>query len=230
MRNLPLRRMDPCNFERLAPDLEPFQAKRATILLRPGEPAGHAVFLSSGIGSLIAKSPEGLRVEAGLFGRDGFAPTNFALDDDQSPFNGTFQVPGDGYRIAAGWLRAALEASATLRSILGRYALALAAQAAFTALSNAVHPVEERLARWLLMCDDRSDAGEFSVTHELMSIMLAVRRPSVTTALHVLEGNGFIRSERGLVVIRDRGALEASAGDAYGKPEREYERLLGPLR
>jgi DNA-binding transcriptional regulator YhcF (GntR family) len=63
-----------------------------------------------------------------------------------------------------------------------------------------------------------------------MAIMLAVRRPSVTTALHVLEGNGFIRAERGLIMVRNREALEAFAGDAYGKPEREYERLLGPLR
>lgn len=102
-------------------------------------------------------------------------------------------------------------------------------QTSYTALSNAVHPIAERLARWLLMSDDRLD-GDLPLTHEFLSIMLAVRRPSVTTALHVLEGNGFIRAARGSIVVRDRAALEEFAGDAYGVPEAEYERLIGPLR
>jgi hypothetical protein len=67
-------------------------------------------------------------------------------------------------------------------------------------------------------------------THEFMSIMLAVRRPSVTASLHVLEGNGFIRAERGCITIRDRAGLEEFAGDSYGPPERENERLIGRLR
>ncbi len=111
-----------------------------------------------------------------------------------------------------------------------RYALTLGEQIAYTALSNAVHPIDERLARWLLMCHDRSDSDDLALTHEYMSIMLTVRRPSVTSSLHVLEGNGFIRSERGYVTIRNRKALEEFAGDAYGKPEAVYRRLIGPMR
>jgi CRP-like cAMP-binding protein len=98
-----------------------------------------------------------------------------------------------------------------------------------TVLANAHYPVDERLARWLLMCHDRWDGDVLPLTHEFMAVMLAVRRPSVTTALHVLEGNRFIRAERGCVTIRDRSALEEFAGDSYGPPEREYERLIGPL-
>lgn len=79
------------------------------------------------------------------------------------------------------------------------------------------------------MCDDRMDGSELALTHEFMSIMLAVRRPSVTTALHVLEGNKFIRSERGCIIVRDRAGMEEFAGDSYGAPEREYKRLIGPL-
>jgi CRP-like cAMP-binding protein len=108
-----------------------------------------------------------------------------------------------------------------------RFAHAMTVQAHYTGLSNAVHPIDERLARWLLMCDDRTDGGKLELTHDFLSIMLAVRRPSVTTALHVLEGNGFIRSERGCIIIRNRRALEEFAGDAYGKPEAEYRRLMG---
>jgi hypothetical protein len=100
-------------------------------------------------------------------------------------------------------------------------------QAAYTALSNAVHQVDERLARWLLMCHDRTATDEISLTHEFLSLMLAVRRPSVTTAIHMLEGNRFISAERGFITIRDREGLEEFAADAYGGPEREYETILG---
>ena len=80
------------------------------------------------------------------------------------------------------------------------------------------------------MIHDRVDGAELALTHEFMSIMLGVRRPSVTTALHALEGYGFIRSERSCVIVRNREALEEFAADGYGAPEAEYERLIGPLR
>lgn len=230
VRNLLLRRLAPSDFALLSPHLQPVDAPAGRPLFSNRQPVGHVVFLESGVGSLIARSPDGARAEAGLFGRDGFAPTSLAMGDDRYAFECTVQIPGEGHRIAADPFRAALEASATLRSALLRYAHLLALQSGFTALSNAVHPVEERLARWLLMCDDRVDDGRLALTHTFMSIMLAVRRPSVTTALHVLEGNGLIRCERGLVIIRDRAGLEAFAQDAYGATEREYARLLGPLR
>lgn len=114
--------------------------------------------------------------------------------------------------------------------MMARFAQALSVQVSFTALSNAVHSIDERLARWILLCDDRIASGELAMTHEYMAVMLAVRRPSVTTAIHVLEGNGLIRAERGLITVRNRAMLEEFAGDAYGTAEREYERLLGPLR
>ena len=79
------------------------------------------------------------------------------------------------------------------------------------------------------MCDDRMDGRELALTHEYLSVMLAVRRPSVTTALHVLEGNGFIRTERGSLIVRDRNSLEQFAGDAYGKPEAVYRELIGSM-
>lgn len=79
------------------------------------------------------------------------------------------------------------------------------------------------------MCHDRVDGNEIALTHEFISLMLAVRRPSVTTALHILEGQKLIRAERGRISVRDRVALERFAGDAYGKPEQEYRRLIGEL-
>ena len=102
-------------------------------------------------------------------------------------------------------------------------------QSTYTALSNAMHHVEERLARWILMCHDRVDGDRIELTHDFIAVMLGVRRPSVTTALHLLEGNKLIYSERGIVTVRDRLELEVFAADAYGIPEREYARVIGQL-
>jgi CRP-like cAMP-binding protein len=226
-RNLLLRRMPETDYALLAPHLEPIRPNQGAPLFSADKPVDHVIFMSGGVVSLVAVSPEGHRVEAGMFGPEGFGPTSLAAGDDRSALEGTMQLPDEGYRIAVGAFREALNASATLTAFLLKFVHVQSIQTAFTALSNAVHPIDERLARWILMCDDRATTQELPLTHEFMSVMLAVRRPSVTTALHVLEGNGLIRAERGLITIRNRLALEEFAGDAYGKPETEYARLLG---
>ena len=230
VRNLLLRLMSVEDFALLAPHLAFCRADSGRILFRKDEPIKTVWFMDRGIASLVAVSAEGHKVEAGIFGRDGFGPTAVAIGGDRSPYDGQIQVPDDCHRIEVDALREAMATSASLHNILLRYVQTLSVQTSYTALSNAVHPIEERLARWLLMCHDRMDGNDIPITHEFMSVMLAVRRPSVTTSLHVLEGNGFIRSERGCVVIRNRAAMEEFARDSYGPPEREYERLLGPLR
>ncbi len=200
------------------------------VLLEPEQPFEHAYFFETGVGSIISISPEGQMVESGLFGWDGFTPVGLVMGAERSPYRQLIQVAGQGHRMPAEALREALAVSPGLRDLLLRYAQTLSVQTSYTALSNAVHPVDERLARWLLMTHDRVDGNELPLTHDFLSIMLAVRRPSVTTALHTLEGNRFIRAERGIITVIDRKRLEEFAGDAYGRPEAEYERLIGPLR
>ena len=178
----------------------------------------------------MATSPEGLEIEAGIIGRDGFGPVAPAMDVDIAGALHIVQVPDDAWEISTTAFTAAVDASPSLRKLLTRYVQTLMLQTAQTALSNGVHQIDERLTRWLLMVDDRSDGGEFPLTHEFMSTMLGVRRPSVTTSLHVLEGNGFIRAERGCIVIVNRAAMERFAGDSYGKPEAAYARNIGPMR
>lgn len=228
LRNILLRRLRPEDFALLAPHLELVELPQSMVLSEPDQPSEHAYFLERGVGSIIPASPERQMVEAGLFGRDGFWPTCLALGTERSPYQAIVQVSGEGHRMPLEALRQALTESRPLHNLLLRYAQTLMVQISCTALSNAVHPTDERLARWLLMCHDRS-GNEMDLTHEFISVMLAVRRPSVTTALHVLEGNGFIRGTRGVVTMKDRKALEEFAGDAYGRPEGEYARLIGPL-
>lgn len=229
LRNRLLATLPPGDFALVAGHLNAVEFHRGDSLVEFDAVTNFAWFLDTGVGSIIAISPEGHRVEAGLFGREGFAPAPLALGIDRMPYQLLIQVSGTGHRIAAAALGDLMTRSAVLRTALGRYLQTLGTQIAYTALSNAVHQIDERCARWLLMVHDRVDGDDIRLTHEFLSLMLAVRRPSVTSALHVLEGNGLIRAERGWVTIRDRAALQAFAADAYGRSETEYRRLLGPM-
>ena len=214
----------------LRPHLEPVELPLNTVLVQPDQPITHATFVEEGLCSVIANSSEGSRIEIGLFGRDGFSTPSLALGTDRIPHQIFMQVAGRGHRIATEALAQALAASAPLRALLLRYAHTVLVQTAQTALANASAPAEERLARWLLMYHDRQDGDALSVTHEFLSLMLGVRRPTVTVALQILEGARLIQSRRGRVVVLDRAGLEQAAGEAYGVAEAEYERLIGPLR
>ena len=179
---------------------------------------------------MIASLQERSRVEIGLFGRDGLVGTVLALGSNRVPHQTFMQVSGTGLRIEAEVLTRAIESSASLRLLLLRYTQTFLIQTAQTALANASAPAEERLARWLAMYHDRQDGDDLSVTHEFLSMMLGVRRPTVTVALQMLEGAGLVRAQRGRVRVLDRRGLILAAGPAYGPAEAEYERLIGPLR
>ena len=230
LHNRLLQRLAAEDFALLAPHLEPTSLHKDDVLFEPGQPFEHATFFESGIGSIITLSSNGWMVEGGLVGREGFTPTALALDVERSPWRCIVQVPGQAHRITVDALRGAMKASPTLHNVLLHFAHAMSVQVSCTALANTMALIEERLARWLLMSHDRVEGDEVALTHEFLSIMLAVRRPSVTIALHVLEGQGLVRTRPGLITVTDRRGLEAFAGDTYGRPEAEYERLLGPLR
>ncbi len=228
-RNNLLRRLPENSLERFAPQLEWVELPRSFQLSSPHQAMEHAYFFESGIASVVVRSPEGQHTEIGVIGRDGMCPTSTILDTDVDPFSVFMQMQGEAYRLPVSVLKTVLAEDRDVQGFFARYTQALAVQHAYTALSNVVHHIDERLARWILMCHDRADGADISLTHEFLSIMLAVRRPSVTTALHVLEGKKLIYSERGIVIVRDRAGLEAFARDAYGECEKEYERLIGPM-
>lgn len=210
--------------------IETVELPRSFVFSEPGVPGEHAYFIESGIGSIVAITPKGQRSEVGIFGREGMTPASLVLGTGATPYSIFMQVPGHGYRIANDALLSAIERSESLRQLLSRYSYALSIQTAYTGLSNSVHHIDERLARWILMCHDRTSGDQIALTHEFLSVMLAVRRSSVTTALHVLEGKQLVYSERNLITMRDRRALEVFAGDAYGVPEQEYRRLIGSMQ
>jgi CRP-like cAMP-binding protein len=107
------------------------------------------------------------------------------------------------------------------------YAHAFGAQTSSTAVANGRSKIEERLARWMLMALDRGDSDELNLTHEFLSVMLGVRRPGVTLALHLLIHSGLVQVARGVIRIVDREGLEQISNGAYGVPEAEFQRLFG---
>jgi len=180
-----------------------------------------------GVLSVVAEHPNGRKIEIGLVGCEGMTGTAVVLDSDRSPHSTYFQVAGEAYRMPAAALRRAIEQSPSLHAVLMKYVQAFMVQTAHTAIANARATIDVRLARWLLMAQDRVRDNKLPMTHEFLALMLGVRRAGVTEALQSLVREKLITTERGVVVILNRKGLERTAGDAYGTPEAEFRRLIG---
>ncbi len=217
------------DYYQLAQELTHVELPSGMYMARCEKPIDKVYFMTSGIGSVILTTGKGRRAEAGIFGFDGYVPTSAIAGVETSSYDVIVQIAGEAYEMPYDSFRRWMEKNGRFTKIMIRSIEAFSVQLAHTAVSNAVHDVTQRLARWLLMCDDRILGNEIPLTHEFLSIMLGVRRPSVTDSLHVLEGLGLIRASRGMIHIRDRRALEIYAEDAYGRPEREYNRFLSSL-
>jgi CRP-like cAMP-binding protein len=221
VRNRLLATLAPADFSLLEPQLERVPLPAGMRLIEPDTPIEHVYFLEEGITSVVATTPQGRRIEIGIIGREGLTGLPVLLGMDRTPHACFVQMPGAGLRIRADDLRAATAASATLQQHLLRFVHAFTVQIGQTALANASHLIEERLARRLLMCHDRVDGDDLVATHEFLSLMLGVRRAGVTVALQSLEDRGMISTRRGQVRVVDRAKLEAVAGDSYGVAEAE---------
>jgi CRP-like cAMP-binding protein len=227
--NLLLSRLSRSDFDALG------SLERVSLPLRfaqenPNERIRYVYFPESGLSSKIALTDSGERLEVGIIGCEGMTGLAVVQGDGRSPHETFVQAAGEGVRISANSLRKAMKTSASLQQVFLRFAQAFSIQVAHTALANGRFAVSERLARWLLMSHDRL-GGELPMTHEFLSLMLGVRRPGVTEALIRLEELGAINTKRRNIEVRNRRKLEDCAGGCYGKPEAEYQRLMGvPLR
>jgi CRP-like cAMP-binding protein len=225
LRNQLLAALPPEDFAALQPHLEPVDLILKQGVIEPNHPIEHVVFPEAGYISVAAVDGRSM-VEVGIIGREGMAGLPVVLYARTSPFTYFVQHDGRGLRIATSRLEEIIDERPSVHRVLLRYAQAMSVQTSGTAFANAEHTVETRLARWLLMCHDRLDGDDIEITHEFMSMMLGVRRSGVTTATHVLEGNGLIRAKRGVITILDRDRLVEMADSAYGLPEAEYARLM----
>jgi CRP-like cAMP-binding protein len=186
----------------------------------------HAYFIEQGLASVVISAGSNHSVEVGIIGSEGMTGLSVLLEAERALHETFIQTAGSGWRIAVGDLHRVMDASTTLRPMLLRYVHTVVSQMAFTALANARYQIEERLARWLLMAQDRMAGDTVVLTHEFLAIMLGSRRAGVTNALNEFESRGIIETRRGAISILKRGALEEAANGSYGGPESEYERLF----
>lgn len=222
-----LERLSPSDLSLLAPYLEPVRLKVRQQLETANRSVRNVYFIEAGLASAIAVSSGDRReAEVCLVGRDGMTGVAVVLGMERAAMNTFMQVEGHGQCISADALRAALAKSRTLASTLLGYVYLFISQAGQTALANARGKIEHRLARWLLMAQDRLGEGDLLLTQEFLSTILGVRRAGVTAAINAFEARGLISSVRGRITIRDRDGLQEEAGGLYGVAEAELARLL----
>jgi CRP-like cAMP-binding protein len=193
-----------------------------------GEPITHVDFPLCGLVSIVAISREGSTVEVGPVGCDGMVGLPVFLGGGTDPLEAFVQVgPVESVRVPASVFKDLVEHQPDLESVMRRYVQWSYFGMAQWVLCARLHPVEERMARWLLMCHDRLGVDRFQLTHEYLSEMLGVRRPSVTVAAGALRQAGLIEYHRGVVTILDRPRLEEAACECNRVTVEEYRRLLG---
>jgi CRP-like cAMP-binding protein len=225
-RNRLLAGMPQGDLSLLTPHLESLPVEVRHSIEEIGKPIKNIYFMDEGIASVVATGAGGKEIEVGLIGREGMSGIAVVLGTDRAPHKVYIQARGRAQRIEAGALREALEKSATMRPFMLKFVQTFMVQTAHTAFANGRATLEQRLARWMLMARDRLDGDALPLTHEFLSLMLAVRRPGVTEAVKKLERRGLLRASRGQILLLDRKGLEKTAGGFYGAPEAELKRLL----
>jgi CRP-like cAMP-binding protein len=210
----------------LQPSIELVNLPFAEVIERPNERIAHVYFPTSGLASVVGTTSQEKRIEVGMVGYEGMTGLAIVLGQYQSTNETVIQSTATAVQIPSTSLRRALRASPSLTASLLRYVHVFMTQASQTALAFGRAKLNERLARWLLMWQDRLQTPHLTITHEFLALLLGVRRQGVTVALHELEGQGFIKGTRNQITIMDRGGLLKLADGFYGVPEIDYDRTI----
>lgn len=193
-----------------------------------GGPVREVHFPSTAGLSIVKVMADGAEVECATVGYEGAVGVLPALSGAPSTNRTYVQLAGSGISIAASALRERAAQSPALMELLLRAAQTLVAQEEQSVACNALHEIERRLARWLLICHDRLNSAMLPITQEYLSIMLGVQRTTVGVAAAALRARGLIRYSRGQLEILDRAGLEQRACECYGAVLQMYDRLLPP--
>lgn len=215
LRNYVLTTIPDFEFNKLQPHLEFVELNYHQNLLASNNEVEYAYFLNRGMISLVVTTGDGRSVEVGVVGREGAVGTSLTVDLRKSPYRAVVQIPGNGVRVHADVIQRLNGSMPQFALMLNRYASVQGMQVAQLAACNRLHEIEQRLARWMLMCHDRVESDLLPMTHEFFAQMLGAGRPSVTLAAGALQKQGIIRYTRGKVTILNRQALENAACECY---------------
>ena len=185
------------------------------VLYEPIEKLKYVHFLNRGLISLIVPMKDGRSVEAGVVGNEGAIGVPTVVGLTSSPVREIVQISGDGFKLRASAMHNILNSIPEFHTTLTRYALIQGMQVAQTVACNRLHRIEQRLARWLLMAQDRVNSGLVAMTHDFLATMLGTNRPTVSSAAAILQKRKAIEYTRGGVRIVNRKNLEACACECY---------------
>ncbi len=186
----------------------------------------HVYFPVEGFASLVIEVDGRPGLEVGMVGREGMLGAELLLGQSMAPWRSVVQGAGTAWRMKAGQFRLALSESPPLQRLVGRYLAFRVEQLTLASACERFHEISPRLARWLLMSQDRAQSNSFHVTHEFLAFMLGVRRVGVTVAASELQRMGLIVYRRGELTVLDRQGLEARACSCYATNAESYSRLV----
>jgi CRP-like cAMP-binding protein len=212
---------------RVLAECETVELAFADVLNTPGERLSHVHFPTSSFISLIMPVDDSAFLEVGLVGNEGMFGIPLVLGVDVSPVRAVVQGAGSALRMDAAYFRRELGRRQALQREIDRYVFVHLSQLAQTAACTRYHVVEARLARWLLMTQDRAHADNFHVTQEFLAFMLGVRRVGVTKAASSLQKRSLIHYSRGNITVLDRRGLKAASCGCYKADRESYDRILG---
>lgn len=223
--NLLIRQLPEAERQRLLARCEPFELVLSEELSVRGQPLSHAYFPRSGFISLVIDIDTHPGLEVGMAGRESMLGAELVLGLTPMPWRAVVQGAGLGWRIEADTLRQACADSPALRQVIQTHLLVRLHQQTLAAGCERFHMIGPRLARWLLMSQDRAQSDTFHVTQEILALMLGVRRASVTVAASAFQKQGLIRYRRGEMTVRDRAALKTHACSCYAADQKLHGAL-----
>jgi CRP-like cAMP-binding protein len=215
------------DFQRLRPHLTTIPIRTKQVLQKNGERIAAVYFPNGGVVSITTVLLDGTMVEAATVGDEGMLGVEAFLNIHAvAPGETLIQVPDTSAEmLSVGEFRREIARGGAFRDLIGRYTEIVIAQMMQSTACNAMHPVQQRCARWLLTTHDRMHQQDFHLSHEFLAMMLGVQRPTVSTVAGSLQQAGFIRYTHGHVNVTDRAGLEGAACECYAIIRTRFDRM-----
>ena len=224
LKNAILQSLPEKDLERFEKGLRHLDLDRRDIISRPEDPIEHVFFPETAMVSIVGYTEQGTSAEVGVIGCEGLTGIELFLGVGSSPNESMIQMPGSGFTLEREVAIEEFKSCDAFRKSTLLFTSKLLVQISQTAVCNRLHSLQERLCRWLLMCDDRTEGNVLRITQEFLAMMVGSSRASVTLSAIDLQESGYIMYKRGAITVTDREGLEAFACGCYRTVKRAYDR------